>query len=108
LHPARPATPQIRDPALALTFPDLKSRPTSVTGFRGDLTPVLFWNPGCGCWARMLDDLKTWEADPIDDAPKLLVVSRGDVEANRAMGLRSPVVLDPRTRRPRSQPRTTT
>lgn len=27
-------------------------------------------------------------------APQLLVVSTGDMEANRAMGLRSPVVLD--------------
>jgi hypothetical protein len=42
----------------------------------------------------MLADLKAWEANPPDGAPKLLVVSQGIVEAIRAMGLRSPVVLD--------------
>jgi hypothetical protein len=42
----------------------------------------------------MLDDLRAWEANPPDGAPKLLVVSQGEVEANRAMDLRSPVVLD--------------
>jgi hypothetical protein len=42
----------------------------------------------------MLDDLKAWEAEPPADAPRLLVVSTGSVEDNRAMGLRSTVVLD--------------
>ena len=42
----------------------------------------------------MLDDLKALEADPPKGAPRLLVVSQGTVEANKAMGFRSPVVLD--------------
>jgi hypothetical protein len=42
----------------------------------------------------MLDGLKAWETTPPVGAPQLLVVSRGTVEANRAQGLRSPVVLD--------------
>jgi hypothetical protein len=42
----------------------------------------------------MLDDLKAWEADPPEGAPRLLVVSTGLVEANEALGLRSPVLLD--------------
>lgn len=42
----------------------------------------------------MLPDLQEWEADPPEGAPKLLVVSAGTVEANKEMGLRSPVVLD--------------
>ena len=42
----------------------------------------------------MLDDLKAWESDPPQGAPKLVVVSRGTVEANHALGLRSPIVLD--------------
>jgi thiol-disulfide isomerase/thioredoxin len=55
---------------------------------------VLFWNPGCGFCRQMLDALKAWEANPPAGAPKLLVVSTGTVEENRAMGLRAPVVLD--------------
>ena len=42
----------------------------------------------------MVPDLKRWEESQAPAAPKLLVVSTGDMEANRAMGLRSPVVLD--------------
>jgi hypothetical protein len=42
----------------------------------------------------MLDDLKAWEAHPPQWAPHLLVVSTGTVEANRALGLRAPVLLD--------------
>jgi hypothetical protein len=42
----------------------------------------------------MLEDLKVWEANRPKEAPKLLVVSTGSVEANRALGLRSPVLLE--------------
>jgi peroxiredoxin len=91
---ARPATPQVGDPAPMLTLPALDGTPVSLAEFRGDPTLVLFWNPGCGYCARMLDDLRAWEANPPDGAPRLLFVSQGDVEANRAMGLQSPVVLD--------------
>ncbi len=55
---------------------------------------MLFWNPGCGFCQQMLPDLKGWEANRPERAPKLLVVSAGTEEANEAMGLSSPVVLD--------------
>jgi len=62
--------------------------------FRGEETLVLFWNPGCGFCQQMLPDLKEWEAGAPDGAPKLVVVSAGTEEANREMGLTSPVLLD--------------
>ena len=43
---------------------------------------------------QMLHELKRWESDPPVEAPRLLVVSTGTEEANRKMGLHSPVVLD--------------
>ena len=92
--PPAPATPRVGDPAPALTFPNLDGRPMSVAGFRGHPTLVLFWNPGCGFCARMLDDLRAWEAKRPKGAPKLLIVSTGTVEANRAMGIHAPIVLD--------------
>ena len=55
---------------------------------------VLFWNPGCGFCRKMADDLKAWEANPPAGALKLLIVSTGTVEANQALGLASPTVLD--------------
>ena len=65
-----------------------------LAAFRGARTLVLFWNPGCGFCRQMLDALKAWEANPPAGAPKLLVVSTGAVDENRAMNLRSPVALD--------------
>jgi peroxiredoxin/uncharacterized membrane protein YphA (DoxX/SURF4 family) len=92
--PAEPSSRQIGDPAPALTLPDLAGNSVNLADVRGHSTLLLFWNPGCGFCARMLDDLKAWEANPPEGAPQLVVVSTGDIETNRAMGLKSPVVLD--------------
>ena len=42
----------------------------------------------------MLPDLKEWESGAPKDAPRLVVVSAGSEEANKEMGLASPVLLD--------------
>jgi thiol-disulfide isomerase/thioredoxin len=81
-------------PAPALDLPDVEGRRIRLSDLRGAPTLVLFWNPGCGFCERMLPDLKAWETAPPPGAPRLLVVSAGSAEANRAMGLRAPVVLD--------------
>jgi peroxiredoxin len=73
---------------------NLDGEPVRLADFAGHPTAVLFWNPGCGFCQRMLDDLKAWESEPPEGAPKLLVVSSGDAEQNREQGLTSPVVLD--------------
>jgi peroxiredoxin len=92
--PAMPLSLKIGEPAPALKLPDLTGKSIDLEASRGHMTLLLFWNPGCGFCQRMLDELKAWEASPPQGAPQLLVVSTGTVEANRAQGLRSPVVLD--------------
>jgi peroxiredoxin len=79
-------------PELALL--DLTGTTRTLTEFRWHRILVLFRNPGCGFCQRMLEELKAWEAEPPVEAPRLLVVSSGTVEANQAMGLQSVVVLD--------------
>src|SRR5229473_3228526 len=91
---AQPSCPKVGERAPEFTLPDLSGKQVSLADFRGDPTLALFWNPGCGFCQRMLDDLKAWEAKPSRGAPRLLVVSTGSVEENKAMGLRSPVLLD--------------
>ncbi|MDQ3512829.1 MAG: TlpA family protein disulfide reductase, partial [Chloroflexota bacterium] len=91
---AAPTTPKVGDLAPKVVLPDLNGRTVDLARLRGSRTLVLFWNPGCGFCDRMLDDLKAWDTKPPKGAPKMLVVSTGDIEANKAMGLRSPVVLD--------------
>ncbi len=93
---ARPQQPTVAigRPAPAINLPNLKGKQIALDDFRGKKTLVLFWNPGCGFCQRMTDDLKAWEAKPPKDAPELLIVSTGAVDANEKLGLRSTTVLD--------------
>jgi peroxiredoxin len=81
-------------PAPASQLPDLSGQTVALEDFRGQPTALLFWHPGCGFCARMLPDLRRWEADPPEGTPRLVLISGGTVEANRAMDLRAPVLLD--------------
>ncbi|MDQ6834257.1 MAG: TlpA family protein disulfide reductase, partial [Chloroflexota bacterium] len=92
---AGPVAVGIGERAPTIRLPNLAGKTITLDSFRGSDTLVLFWNPGCGFCSGMLDDLKAWEARAPKGAPKMLVVSTGDVEANRSMGLRATVVLDP-------------
>jgi peroxiredoxin len=93
--PPPPAGAQVGAPAPALQLPDLAGKTVDLAQFRGQRTLLLFWNPGCGFCQQMLPDLQQWEATPPPDAPRLLVISAGTAEANQALGLKSPVLLDP-------------
>jgi len=92
--PRRPASLKIGEPAPDFGLPDLADKTVKLSDFRGSPTLVLFWRPSCGFCARMLPDLKAWEANRSNGAPKLLVVSTDSVEDNKAMGLRSQIVLE--------------
>jgi peroxiredoxin/uncharacterized membrane protein YphA (DoxX/SURF4 family) len=91
---AVPQGPRLGEPAPPIKLQDLSGKSVALEDFRGEKTLVLFWNPGCGFCQQMLPDLKAWESGAPQGAPRLLVVSAGSEEANRQMGLRSPVVLD--------------
>jgi peroxiredoxin len=82
------------DLAPELELPDLDGGTLDLGRLRGHRHLLLFWNPECGFCQGMLGDIKAWESDPSADAPRLLVVSTGAPEANRAQGFRAPIVLD--------------
>jgi peroxiredoxin len=92
--PTMPIGKKVSEPAPSFELPDLDGRSIDLSDLRGSETLVLFWSPDCGFCNEMLDDLKALEANPPAGAPKLLIVSNGTVEANKAMGLSSPMVLD--------------
>jgi peroxiredoxin/uncharacterized membrane protein YphA (DoxX/SURF4 family) len=82
-------------PVPAMLLPDLDGNDIDLSSFQKDPTVFLFWNPGCGYCARMLEDVKAWDAASDEaNGPRLVVISTGDVESNKEMGLRSPVLLD--------------
>ncbi len=86
--------PTIAAPAPRFRLPDLDGNVVDLLDLRGSKMLLVFWNPACGFCQKMLDDLKAWENDPPPGAPKLLIVSTGDIDANRAQGFRSTVVLE--------------
>jgi methylamine dehydrogenase accessory protein MauD len=86
--------PMVGKLAPQIELPDLNGAPVSLRNFRGEKVVVLFWDPECGFCREMLPDLRTWENNPPRETPQLLIVSSGTEEANREMGLSSPVLLD--------------
>jgi peroxiredoxin len=87
--------PKVGEPAPEVKLADLEGEEVSLQeDFRGQESLVLFWNPGCGFCQQMLPGLKEWESGAPAGAPRLVVVSAGSEEANREMGLTSPVLLD--------------
>jgi|SRR5215213_486885 len=85
---------EIGQPAPEVKLPDLEGNTVELADFRGEETLVLFWNPGCGFCQQMVPDIKAWEKNMPEGAPKLLFVSAGTEEANKQLGLPSTVVLD--------------
>jgi thiol-disulfide isomerase/thioredoxin len=77
-----------------LNFQSLWGESVALSDLRARETLLLFWNPNCGYCRKMLPELKAWEDEASADAPQLLVISTGSTSENRAMGLRSVVVLD--------------
>ncbi len=86
----RPKPPGPGEDAPQVELPDLDGNTIELKSFRGKPAVLLFWNPSCGYCQNMLDRIKNRE----DNGSRLLVISTGSVEANRAQGFRASVVLD--------------
>lgn len=84
---------QIGESAPEFSLADLDGKEVGLENFRGKKTLLLFWGPACGFCQMMLPDLQHWERRA-DRAVELLVVSRGDAEANRKQNLKSPILLE--------------
>jgi methylamine dehydrogenase accessory protein MauD len=93
--PADPVALRIGESVPPLVLPKLDSKTIDLRDeLRGTPTLVLFWRPDCVFCQRMLPELRAWERRPARTAPRLLLVSTGTVDANRSLGLVSPIVLD--------------
>ena len=98
VHAAAPSVPAalpLGESAPEVKLPDLEGHTVALTkNFKGQQILLVFWNPGCGFCQQMLPDLKQWESEAPESAPRIVVVSAGSEEANREMGLTSPILLD--------------
>jgi protein-disulfide isomerase len=75
-----------------LKLPDLEGQIVGIDELPAKSVLLIFWNPNCGFCAEMLADLKALEQRI--EAHKILLISRGSVEANLAMELQSKILLD--------------
>src|SRR5690606_3676419 len=89
-----PEGPPIGSEAPPVRLPDLDGNMVDLADHRGTRTMLLFWSPDCGFCSRLLPELKKWEQKPPRGAPKLVLISSGTPEENRAQGLRSLTLLD--------------
>jgi peroxiredoxin/uncharacterized membrane protein YphA (DoxX/SURF4 family) len=86
--------PPVGAAAPSFVLPDLYGHLVKLDDLQGGQTLLLFWNPNCGYCAAMLPELRDWETLSSSERARLLIISTGDVEANRALGLSSQIVLD--------------
>jgi thiol-disulfide isomerase/thioredoxin len=86
--------PGLGDSAPPLSRADLDGGTLDLRDYRGRDTLVVFWQPNCPHCQRLAEDLRRWEAEPPRGAPRLLIVSSGAVDENRALAFKSSVVLD--------------
>ena len=93
-HNPRPLAPAVGMAAPTFHLPDLAGKRVELADLLGKPTLLLFWNPSCGFCRRMLSDLQAWEATSPVNAPRLLLISTGTVEANQALGLRASILLE--------------
>jgi thiol-disulfide isomerase/thioredoxin/uncharacterized membrane protein YphA (DoxX/SURF4 family) len=85
--------PSVGRPAPDVTLRALDGTETQLASMLSGPTAVVFWNPSCGFCERMLPDLRRYESAAAG-GPSLLLISTGDPQVNRDMGLKAPVLLD--------------
>ena len=81
-------------PAPPFQLPDLDGALVDSASLIGQPTLLLFWNPGCAYCHQLLPTVRDWEARQPDRSLRLLVISEGTVEANRALGFQATVLRD--------------
>ncbi len=85
----------IGDPLPAVGLRDADGRDVELAGPSARPRLVVFWNDGCHHCQRLVPELQTWEADPPEHAPELVLVA---MRAGGPRPLRAPLLLDPQGR----------
>lgn len=92
----QPARPHMGDPAPGFSLPDLDGNILALSDLRGEDAVLIFWSPTCGFCKRMADDIIAWEKERIANKPLAVIITSGDLNANREFGFASTVLLDER------------
>lgn len=85
---------QIGQPAPSFRLLDINGKIVQLNDFKGYNVLLVFWNPSCGFCQKMLPDLRDLEEKKHNMSLEIVVVSTGPIESNRAMQIKSVVLLD--------------
>lgn len=80
--------------APAFGLPTIAGGFVSAEDLRGARTVLLFWNPSCSFCQSMSGSLRAWWQQRSPGGTRLLVISRGTVEENRAFAAGDEIALD--------------
>jgi len=76
------------------SLPDLDGRTVTKQDLLGKKTLVTFWSPTCPHCTSFLDVLREWESTQSNGGPRLMLISDGDADQHKDLGLQAPVLLD--------------
>jgi len=86
-------------PAPGFELPSVSGDTISLERLRGAETLLVFSDPECGPCEMLAADLARWHGELGNDAPPVVMISRGDREMNRRKvqehGIRFPVAIQP-------------
>jgi thiol-disulfide isomerase/thioredoxin/uncharacterized membrane protein YphA (DoxX/SURF4 family) len=86
--------PEVGADSSRLPLPTLDGGFLGLDDIQGQRTTIVFWNVTCAFCQGMLADLKEVAAEAGDKMSRVLIVSQGDVEANREQQLGARMVID--------------
>lgn len=66
----------------------------STKDLTGRKTLLTYWSLNCGWCEKMLDDLREWDKTRGADEPELILLSSGEAEKHRELGLQSQIILE--------------
>lgn len=88
-------TPQVGAIAPDVTLKDLDGAAVQLADLFERDSVLIFWSPTCGFCQRMANDIIAWEKNAPAEAPQAIIITSGDIEANRKFEFASIVLHDP-------------
>ena len=87
---------KVGEPAPRFSLPDLSNRVVSVEDLLGQDTLLVFWDSACRFSMAMSEDLRRWEENPPEGAPRLVIVASGKADdvKRKVKNFTSPILFD--------------
>ena len=85
---------QIGEPVPEFSIENLEGISLTAKDFTGRKTLLTYWSLNCGWCDKMLDDLRDWDKTRGADEPQLILLSSGEAEKHRELGLQGQIILE--------------